>query len=82
MSVKLKPPWTKRQVANLRKRQQIASLHSYTCVNCSDTELIPEEDGWHCPMCDYKQDWCLRNDADGKLPHIMLGPAKVFKMDP
>jgi hypothetical protein len=24
-----------------------------------DRELVATENGWTCPTCDYKQDWCL-----------------------
>jgi hypothetical protein len=24
-----------------------------------DRELVATKDGWICPTCDYKQDWCL-----------------------
>jgi len=25
---------------------------------CLDRELVATENGWICPTCDYKQDWC------------------------
>lgn len=64
----IKAPWTQKQVRNANKNQQSRIFHPYTCGSGRRTDaahldgegvLIAFSDGWHCPYCDYKQDWAL-----------------------
>ena len=54
-------PWTAEQVYALDTFQTADYIHPFTCVEdhpgC-DRRLIPTQDGWICPHCDYTQDWC------------------------
>jgi hypothetical protein len=49
------------QVAALERWQASGRVHPFTCpTRHLDNEAVvlrPEEDGWHCPGCDYRQDW-------------------------
>jgi len=70
-------PWTAGQVSSLNDFQAAGGFHPYTCGNddCPGTagddedgeraSLVAREDGWHCPACDYTQDWALAFIADG-----------------
>lgn len=56
-------PWTPEQVAQLNKWQAAGYVHPFTCSNddCAGgngKNLVATGDGWRCPSCDYKQDWC------------------------
>ena len=72
----IKAPFTDEQVANLKRYQECAWVHPFTC--CSDGEckrserldqgtLIPTNDGWVCPCGNYKQNWAHAGMA-GDLP--------------
>lgn len=52
------PPWTDSQVRMLGVYQTLDAFHPYTCggLDCL-ASLIPTEDGWTCPDCDYVQMW-------------------------
>ncbi len=53
-------PFTDEQVRRLNKWQKSGKIHPFTCGgsdNCRSI-LIPTNNGWICPNCDYKQDWC------------------------
>lgn len=53
-----KAPWSDEKVAELNRRQASFEYHPYTCGNyrCRAV-LVAKNDGWHCPDCDYRQDW-------------------------
>ena len=51
-------PWTPQQVENLNRWQNAGHVHPFTCPNDHDDRvLVADEDGWHCPTCDYAQNW-------------------------
>jgi hypothetical protein len=50
-------PWTKEEVAELKRYQKSGYVHPYTCINDSKDILIPTPEGWLCPHCDYRQTW-------------------------
>jgi ribosomal protein S27AE len=58
---KTRAPWTPEQVAALNDFQQRGEFHPFTCPtrydNGTHVVLVAHEDGWHCPACDYRQDW-------------------------
>ena len=57
----LKAPWTCREVVALNDWQERGDVHPFTCGgnNCREV-LIAGHEGWHCPACDYTQDWAHR----------------------
>jgi hypothetical protein len=52
-------PWTPEQVELLNNYQTISGFHPFTCGSgeCSHVALVAHDDGWHCPSCEYTQDW-------------------------
>ena len=65
-------PWTQEQVEILKAYQSNHHCHPFTCGNRSDSGhkeyanehgerdagvLVPTEQGWTCPVCDYTQNW-------------------------
>jgi hypothetical protein len=52
-------PFTNQQVELLNQFQGSGKFHSFTCGsdNCRSI-LIATTNGWICPNCDYKQNWC------------------------
>lgn len=59
MSDIIKAPFTDEQVRNLNEYQKLGFVHEFTCVNKhEDRTLVATNDGWICPSCDYKQNWC------------------------
>jgi hypothetical protein len=60
MSKIIKSPFTDEQVQKLNEYQNLGIVHEFTCGNDHNGErkLIAKNDGWICPTCDYKQDWC------------------------
>ncbi len=52
----IEPRWTDEQVENLTRYQASGIFHPFTCPNDSST-LTAKNDGWHCPCCDYRQNW-------------------------
>jgi hypothetical protein len=63
--IKIVPPWTDQQVANLNAYQRSGRFHPFTCGNDRTDEnhldgeglLVARSDGWHCLYCNYKQTW-------------------------
>lgn len=68
----MKAPFTPEQVKQLNEYQKDDRFHPYTCGgNRGDQahkvyaekrgedlgQLVATEEGWICPVCDYKQDW-------------------------
>jgi len=55
----LRAPWTDQQVSKLNRFQRLGHVHEFTCPNNHDSDrvLVASNDGWHCPSCDYQQDW-------------------------
>jgi hypothetical protein len=68
----IKAPWTPDQVEALNAFQHSQKVHPFTCGNDRGDaahrayaeahgedmgQLVAHEDGWHCPVCDYRQDW-------------------------
>jgi hypothetical protein len=54
-------PWTDQQVTNANAWQTVRSVHPFTCGQRDDHAgqgvLVAATDGWHCPECDYTQEW-------------------------
>ena len=75
-------PWTDEEVRNLERWQTCAWVHPYTCGHCRDAHLhgsdehrlVPTKDGWWCPTCDYRQDWCWGPMLDGPWPDPFRRP--------
>jgi len=44
-------------------------MHEFTCGNShdGDNKLIATTNGWICPTCNFKQDWCHAFMTDVKL---------------
>ena len=63
---KIFSPWSYEEVNNLNKRQQIQTMHPYTCGDCGK-ELIAYFSGWKCSdvTCEYKQNWAHAVDVKG-----------------
>lgn len=61
MAERVKTPWTAQQVEALNAYQQLGYVHEFTCPNEHGEPgayiLRAAPDGWHCPRCDYAQDW-------------------------
>ena len=52
------PVFTPDEVASLNGFQESGMFHPFTCGTSSlHRDLVAAEDGWHCPECDYRQDW-------------------------
>lgn len=61
----VRAPWTHELVSVLNAHQHCRDLHPYTCGSGHRKEhpdgegvLVATVDGWECPHCDYRQDWC------------------------
>ena len=65
-------PWTPEEVQLLNEFQDVKPMHPFTCgegkSDAHDHEviLVAQEDGWHCPECEYIQDWCWPWMASGE----------------
>ena len=76
----VRAPWNETQVRNLNARQQDEHRHPYTCgtkdkhslllQGNKDTTLVAKADGWHCPNCDYTQDWAHSSDTLTSLQQV------------
>ncbi len=60
-----KAPFTADQIEAFNRFQQSGQFHPMTCGNrhlhtAPDDEgvLVADENGLHCPTCNYRQDWC------------------------
>lgn len=53
---KIYPPWDTATVDALNRWQQRGDVHPFTCNN-GGAVLIASSDGWHCPLCAYRQGW-------------------------
>jgi hypothetical protein len=59
-------PWTEEEVQKLNEFQKDGRFHPFTCGGDRkdryhlDGEgiLVATTQGWMCPFCDYKQNWC------------------------
>lgn len=77
----IKAPWTPEQVDALNAYQQLGYVHEFTCPGHDgggSRVLIAEADGWHCPSCDYIQDWAHDAMAD-KARHPLHPMKRLFK---
>jgi hypothetical protein len=70
-------PWTPEEVRNLEAWQASPRFHPYTCTYCRDADgyplqdehrLVPTTNGWRCPTCNMRQNWCYRPMLDGPPP--------------
>jgi hypothetical protein len=62
-----KAPWTIDQVLALNAYQRLGYVHEFTCPENHERKsrvLVAKPDGWHCPTCDYRQDWAHDYMAD------------------
>jgi hypothetical protein len=57
----VKAHFTEDQVKSLIEYQKFGLPHEFNCRkdHAGERALIPTKDGWICPTCDYKQDWCF-----------------------
>lgn len=53
----LRAPWDSGTVQALNALQRSGKRHGYTCAEHPTLFLEAREDGWHCPNCDYHQNW-------------------------
>lgn len=86
-------PWTEDEIANLNRWQRCGWVHAFTCGagdRGDDThwnyaeehggdagQLVAAEDGWKCPACGWRQDWCHDFMLLGPPPN----PWDVFKRE-
>lgn len=74
-----KAPFTDEQVKNLNDFQAFGRFHPFTCGGNRSSEahrayaevhggdlgqLVATNEGWRCPVCDYRQDWAHGFMAD------------------
>lgn len=66
-------PWTDEEVRLLNEHQKNPMFHPFTCGSGRRTDkdhldgegvLVATNEGWVCPFCDYKQDWCHQTMID------------------
>jgi hypothetical protein len=71
----LEAPWTDAQVENLNRWQQAGHVHPFTCPNdhAESRVLLAQNDGWHCPSCEYTQTWAHAMMALGPPPDPLQG---------
>jgi hypothetical protein len=52
-------PWTQDEITALNRWQNLGYVHPFTCPTNHLAARILEarKDGWHCPSCDYTQNW-------------------------
>jgi hypothetical protein len=77
-------PWTPEEVLNLEAWQACTWVHPYTCGPCRDADptdrdrlsmwrsdhpLVPTVNGWRCPTCNYRQNWCYGPMVYGPPPN-------------
>lgn len=62
-------PWTDEEVRRLNEHQKNERFHPFTCGSGRRTDkdhldgegvLVATNQGWMCPYCDYRQDWCYQ----------------------
>lgn len=60
-------PYTPEEIISLNEFQNSGVYPSFTCHNSHEGNniLVATCEGWVCPTCDYKQDWCHNFMADG-----------------
>lgn len=72
-----KAPFTAEQAEKLNEYQKSGMFHPYTCGNDSrHAVLVATEKGWHCPDCDYTQDWAHDGHMRGVLPKFVFQDSK------
>lgn len=61
MTATVTAPWDEATVHALNACQHGGGFHGFTCAEHSNTLLVANTDGWHCPErgCGYWQDWAL-----------------------
>ena len=80
MTKKVEVPFTEAQVARLNEYQKNGMFHPFTCGNhdCRakhpESVLVAKPDGWHCPHCDYRQNW-----AHGFMTEKQMTPEEFFE---
>lgn len=61
-------PWDDKIVASLTAYQKANAVHGYTCP--IDGHLLKaKSDGWHCPKCNYTQNWANYMDTVYGTPY-------------
>ena len=63
---KIDPVFTPDEVESLNAYQNSNSFHPFTCGGDRTDEkhldgegrLVATGEGWYCPFCEYRQDWC------------------------
>jgi hypothetical protein len=65
VSEQVRSPFTDDQVASLNACQAARVFHPFTCgTDTCRGVLRAARGGWHCPNCDYRQEWALSWMAD------------------
>ncbi len=55
----IRAPWSEDVVRRLYQWQKSGIVHPYTCGDAKcRAVLIPTVNGWRCPDCSYRQNWC------------------------
>lgn len=76
-------PFTPDEVESLNGYQCSGVMHPFTCGSGNRRDaahtdgegvLVAQEDGWHCPFCDYRQSWCHPWMADWSWRTIFQVP--------
>lgn len=77
-------PWSLDQVHALNRYQRLGYVHEFTCPHEHGEPgkyvLRATPNGWHCPRCDYTQDWAHDFMAD-EARHPQ-NPIDVLKRTP
>jgi hypothetical protein len=78
--------FTDDEVESLNAYQHSGAFHPFTCGSGNRTDahhldgeglLVATNDGWHCPYCDYTQDWAHQFMKDGSW-RIQHGATNSF----
>jgi hypothetical protein len=92
--VSTRAPWTEPQVDALNRWQRCGWVHPFTCGSGHRGDdphgqyafehgedfgqLVATPDGWRCPVCDYRQDWCHDFMLGGPPPD----PLAILRQEP
>ena len=84
-SEKINQPFDLTQVEQLNKYQENDFVPPYTCGSGNrqdahhldgEGKLVATVWGWHCPFCNYRQDWALQSSLE--LADFGTNPDDIF----